>query len=183
MAPEALAGAPGDAQGDVFALGVTLYRMFAGAYPYGEIEPFQRPNWKAPTPLQQRRPDLPGWLDLVLSRAIAIQPQSRPGDALELALELEAGAASRPGPHPPAAPAGPQPRPVLAGLLPAPGPVARPLRPPAPLTSGIVMAWPGPGHPRRPARPRDDQSGKPGRPPPPRSTPMASAAAACRSAR
>ena len=98
MAPEALAGAPGDAQGDVFALGVTLYRMFAGAYPYGEIEPFQRPNWKAPTPLQQRRPDLPGWLDLVLSRAIAIQPQNRPGDALELALELEAGAANRPGP-------------------------------------------------------------------------------------
>ncbi len=93
MAPELLAGAQGDAHSDVFALGVTLYRMFTGAYPYGEIEPFQRPVWRAPTPLQQRRPDLPGWLELVLSRAIAVDPGERPGDALELALELEAGAA------------------------------------------------------------------------------------------
>ena len=93
MAPELLAGAPGDERSDIFALGVTLYRMFTGAYPYGEIEPFQRPNWRAPTPLQQRRPDLPGWLDSVLARSIAIASSDRPGDALELAMDLEAGAA------------------------------------------------------------------------------------------
>lgn len=93
MAPELLAGAPGDTASDIFALGVTLYRMFAAAYPYGEIEPFQRPNWRPPTPLQHRRPDLPGWLDLVLGRAIALAPRDRQGDAMELALELDSGAA------------------------------------------------------------------------------------------
>ena len=93
MAPELLAGAPGDEGSDVFALGITLYRMFTGAYPYGEIEPFQRPVWRAPTPLQTRRPDLPGWLNLVLARAVAIAPRDRQGDALELALDLDAAAA------------------------------------------------------------------------------------------
>ena len=96
MAPELLAGAPGDEGSDVFALGVTLYRMFTGAYPYGEIEPFQRPVWRAPTPLQTRRPDLPGWLDLVLARAVAIAPRDRQGDAMELALDLDAAAARPP---------------------------------------------------------------------------------------
>ena len=97
MAPELLAGAPGDERSDIFALGVTLYRMFTGAYPYGEIEPFQRPTFKPAPPLQQARPDLPFWLDRALSRAIAAAPQDRQGDAIELALELEGGA-SRPGP-------------------------------------------------------------------------------------
>jgi serine/threonine protein phosphatase PrpC len=100
MAPELLAGAPGDERSDLYALGVTLYRMFANAYPYGEIEPFQRPRFGAPVPLLERRPGLPAWLDLALMRAVAAAPEGRHGDAIELALELEAGAA-RPAPAPP----------------------------------------------------------------------------------
>ena len=44
MAPELHAGALGDAQSDLFALRVTLFRMFTGQYPYGEIEPFSKPR-------------------------------------------------------------------------------------------------------------------------------------------
>ncbi len=97
MAPELLDAtrARGDERSDVYALGVTLYRLFTNAYPYGEVEPFQRPRHRPPTPLQQRRPDLPGWLDMVLARAVALNPADRQGDAMELALELDEGA-SRP---------------------------------------------------------------------------------------
>ncbi len=100
MAPELLDGtrAQGDERSDVYALGVTLYRLFTNAYPYGEIEPFQRPARRPSTPLQQRRPDLPGWLDSVIARAVSLSPQDRQGDAMELALELEDGA-SRPQPQ------------------------------------------------------------------------------------
>lgn len=93
MAPELFGGAAGGALSDQFALAVTIYRLFSRAYPYGEIEPFSRPRFSKPTPLTSRRPDLPAWLDQVLARALAVSPQERFGDVLELAFELEHGSA------------------------------------------------------------------------------------------
>jgi serine/threonine protein phosphatase PrpC len=93
MAPELFGGAPGDALSDQFALAVTIYRLFSRAYPYGEIEPFSRPRFGKPTPLTSFRSDLPAWLDQVLARALAVSPQDRFGDVLELAFELEHGSA------------------------------------------------------------------------------------------
>jgi hypothetical protein len=99
MAPELFAGTPADESSDIFALGVTLYRMFTGgAYPYGEVEAFAQPRLGKPTPLTKVRPDLPAWLDRALLRAIAIEPRERHTDAIELAFELEHGSL-RAGPH------------------------------------------------------------------------------------
>ena len=92
MAPELFTGAPGDERSDQFALGVTIYRMFCGRYPYGEIEPFSHPRFRRPTSLLTHRPDLPAWLDQCLARAVAIDPQQRFEDVLELIFELEHGA-------------------------------------------------------------------------------------------
>jgi serine/threonine protein phosphatase PrpC len=90
MAPELFAGQAGDERSDVYALGVTLYRLFAGgAYPYGEVEAFSTPRFTKRTPLARHRPDLPAWLDGVLARATAVDVGARYGDAMELALELE----------------------------------------------------------------------------------------------
>jgi serine/threonine protein kinase len=91
MAPELFDGQPGDEASDQYALGVTLYRMFSGRYPYGEVEPFSRPRFGQAAPLARHRPDLPAWLGHVLSRALQVDPGKRYGDVLEFALELESG--------------------------------------------------------------------------------------------
>ena len=102
MAPELFAGQAGDEMSDLYALGVTLYRTFAGgAYPYGEIEPFSRPRFRRLTPLARSRPDLPAWLDFVLARSLAVDPGDRYGDVLELAFELENRVAADAVPHQP----------------------------------------------------------------------------------
>jgi serine/threonine protein phosphatase PrpC len=92
MAPELFAGAPGDERSDQFALGVTIYRMFTGAYPYGEIEAFSHPRFKRAKPLTAHRPDLPAWLDEALARATAADPEDRFGDVFEFIFALEHGA-------------------------------------------------------------------------------------------
>jgi len=92
MAPELLAGAPGDERSDQFALGVTIYRMFTGAYPYGEIEAFSHPRFKRAKPLAAHRPDLPAWLDEALARATAADREDRFGDVFEFIFALEHGA-------------------------------------------------------------------------------------------
>lgn len=105
MAPELFHGERGSVASDVFALGVTLYRLFAGgAYPYGEIEPFSTPRFGKPKPLTACRPDLPAWLDAVLARAVAAEPGERHADAIELAYELEAGLAKGGGRRGPSRP-------------------------------------------------------------------------------
>lgn len=92
MAPELFNGATADERSDQFALGVTIYRLFTRQYPYGEIEPFSHPRFAAPTPLAAHRPDLPAWLDRAVLRAVAVDPERRYADVLELMFELEHGA-------------------------------------------------------------------------------------------
>jgi len=93
MAPELIDGARGTEASDQFAFGVTLYRMFTGRYPYGEIEPFSRPRFGKPAQACKLRPDLPAWLDAAMSRAVSVDPATRFGDMFELQAVLEGGAA------------------------------------------------------------------------------------------
>jgi serine/threonine protein kinase len=93
MAPELFDGKSGDEASDQFALGATLYRMFCGRYPYGEIEPFSRPRFTQSTPLSRHRPDLPAWLGHVISRTLQPDPVARFGDVLELSMEMDTGLA------------------------------------------------------------------------------------------
>lgn len=74
MAPELLAGNPPDAASDLYAAGVTLYHLLTRKYPYGEIEPFQRPRFGDPVPPSRHRPDIRAWLDALLRKAVARDP-------------------------------------------------------------------------------------------------------------
>ncbi|MDE3175286.1 MAG: bifunctional protein-serine/threonine kinase/phosphatase [Pseudomonadota bacterium] len=92
MAPELFRGGAGDEASDLYALGVTVYRLFCRGYPYGEVEPFMTPRFGKYVSIARARPDLPAWLDVVLAKAVALTPEQRFGDAIEFAHELEQGA-------------------------------------------------------------------------------------------
>ena len=93
LAPEMFGGNLGDERTDQFALGVTLWRIFARCYPYGEIEAFSRPRFRKLELPSKVRSELPAWLDSVLMRAVAVDPDERFGDLFELLRALEGGAA------------------------------------------------------------------------------------------
>ena len=91
IAPEAFRGERPTAQQDVYAVGVTLYFLLTGHYPYGEIEAFQRPRFGAPVSASRYRPDLPEWIAHSLERGIAADPAQRFETAEEWLLQLEQG--------------------------------------------------------------------------------------------
>lgn len=77
MAPEAFDGAEPSPGFDLYAASVTLYFLLTGHYPYGEIEPFQRPRFGKPLAVSRYRPDVPDWLEQHLARALQADPLKR----------------------------------------------------------------------------------------------------------
>ncbi|WP_223516716.1 bifunctional protein-serine/threonine kinase/phosphatase [Pseudomonas sp. GL-B-19] len=91
IAPEAFRGDAPTPQQDLYAVGVTLYFLLTGHYPYGEIEAFQRPRFGVPVSASRYRPDLPEWIAQCLERAVAADPLQRFETAEEWLLLLEQG--------------------------------------------------------------------------------------------
>lgn len=92
MAPELHTGQPASEASDLYALGVTLYELLTRHYPYGEIEPFQKPKFGDPVWPTRYRPDIPSWLEAVLLKAVACEKEERFETAEEFLLALELGA-------------------------------------------------------------------------------------------
>ena len=102
--PQQWDGAPAAAGSDLFAAGVTLYRMTTGRLPYGEVEPYQSGRYRRdPAPPTRHRPDLPIWFEHVLLKAVARDARQRFETAEEFLLAIERGAA-RPLTAPPPTP-------------------------------------------------------------------------------
>ncbi|UTL82657.1 bifunctional protein-serine/threonine kinase/phosphatase [Pseudomonas putida] len=91
IAPEAFEGQPPSPRQDLYAVGVTLYHLLTGHYPYGEVEAFQRPRFGQPVNAARYRPDLPEWLQHNLQQAVATDPAQRFETAEHWLLLLERG--------------------------------------------------------------------------------------------
>jgi protein phosphatase len=91
MAPELFSGEAASAQSDLYAAGVTLYHLLTRKYPYGEIEPFQNPQFGEVSPPTRFRPDVPMWLENIILKAVAREPKQRFETAEEMLIALERG--------------------------------------------------------------------------------------------
>lgn len=88
LAPERFHGAPVSERTEIFAIGVTMYQALTGKLPFGQIERFQTPSFAEPKRVSKLNPNIPPWLDAVISRSIAIKPGRRYQHYSELTFDL-----------------------------------------------------------------------------------------------
>src|SRR5690606_38512843 len=101
MAPECFDGRPLGPWTDIYALGVTFYRLLCGRLPRPGASALLRDcdsasAWApAPVPPSALAPNVPRDLELLLLRALALDPQSRFSSASELSESLRGLAQAR----------------------------------------------------------------------------------------
>ncbi|HVJ46388.1 MAG TPA: protein phosphatase 2C domain-containing protein [Luteolibacter sp.] len=88
LAPERFTNAPVSERSEIFSIGVTLYQTLTGQLPFGQIERFQTPVFREPKLPSAANPLIPPWLDAIILRACAIQPERRYQHFSELSFDL-----------------------------------------------------------------------------------------------
>jgi serine/threonine protein kinase len=89
LAPERFNQSPLNEQTELYAMGITLYESLTQKYPFGEIEPFQRPSFvkiiKAPSKLNSK---IPSWFESVILRALEVDTKNRYHNYSEMQYEV-----------------------------------------------------------------------------------------------
>jgi eukaryotic-like serine/threonine-protein kinase len=129
LAPELVEGGTAHPASDLYAVGCLLYFQLAGEPPFTAENPlaiaYAHLNREVP-PIEERRPDVPRELRLVLATALAKDPAERYGDATQMHAALLGGG--------PIVPAGEGTLPLTVALTPGDA---------APGADGDVQAAPG----------------------------------------
>jgi hypothetical protein len=92
MAPEQARGEQVDHRADLFSLGSVLYACCTGRPPFRGPTPLavlRQVSDEAPTPIRSLNPEVPAWLEALIVRLMAKDPDQRIQTAAELATLLE----------------------------------------------------------------------------------------------
>ncbi len=92
MSPEQIRGKPLDGRSDIYALGVLAFELFTGQLPFpgkSAQETMIARLRGSPQPLREVRPELPAKLEVVISRALMMEPAQRFGSMTDMAYALE----------------------------------------------------------------------------------------------
>jgi len=90
LAPERFNQAPITEQTELYAIGVTLYEALTRKFPFGEIEPFQNPNFdKIPKHPTLRNATIPDWFESIILRSVETDTNKRYHNYSEMLFEIE----------------------------------------------------------------------------------------------
>jgi eukaryotic-like serine/threonine-protein kinase len=91
IAPEQIVGVRGDLRSDIFAIGVMLYQLVTGAFPFGEPQTLggmRQRLWMDPPPPRKLKPNVPPWLQEIIMRCLEPVAAKRYPSAAHLAFDL-----------------------------------------------------------------------------------------------
>ena len=89
LAPERFRGNAINESTEIFSIGITLYWALTGRFPYGEIEPFQSPNFKQAKLPSVYNKNIPQWLESIIMRSIEPEAHDRYTHYSEFFYELK----------------------------------------------------------------------------------------------
>ena len=88
LAPERFQGCSINESSEIFSIGVTLYESLTQSFPYGEIEPFQTPNFKKASIPSEKNGNTPDWLNSVILRSVESNSERRYQNYSEMLFEI-----------------------------------------------------------------------------------------------
>jgi tRNA A-37 threonylcarbamoyl transferase component Bud32 len=147
FAPEQAEGRPATEASDLYALGVVLYECLAGRRPFVADTPIQVALAHVRDEVPPLPPGVPEWVQAIVYRALAKNPEERFGSATEMADALRGRAVTGPvvadATVPAAAPVLPTPTQVMAaptGPVPTEAPARRRARWPWLVVAALLVA-------------------------------------------
>ncbi|MBC7224813.1 MAG: serine/threonine protein kinase, partial [Anaerolineae bacterium] len=91
VSPEVVKGERVDHRSDLYSLGIVLYEMLTGDIPFSSESTWallQSHVQEIPPPVREARPEVPEWLDQVVAKALAKDPNARFQSAAEFRAAL-----------------------------------------------------------------------------------------------
>lgn len=91
MAPEQVYGIRSEPRSDLFALGALMYFFSTGVRPFGDpqsLKGLKKRVWRDPEPPRTLNPMVPPWLQEIILRCLAPDPEVRHPTAAQLAFDL-----------------------------------------------------------------------------------------------